>query len=51
MKLFHECMQEYRKQVQKGAITEAYRGLMDYFNSLRLYFKKIYPDYSVSGTV
>ena len=51
MEFFHENMQEYRKQLEKGAIKEAYRGLMDYFNSLRLYFEKKYPDHSVSGSI
>ena len=44
-------MHEYRKQLEKGAIKEAYRGLMEYFNALRGYFKKKYPDYFVSGSV
>jgi hypothetical protein len=48
---FHANMQEYRKQLEKGVIIEAYRGLMDYFNSLRLYFEKKYPNHSVSGSV
>jgi len=51
MELFHEYMKEYRKQLEKGVIKEAYRGLMEYFNALRLYFKKKYPDHSVSGSV
>jgi hypothetical protein len=48
---FHENMNEYKKQLEKGAIIEAYRGLMDYFNALRLHLKKKYPDHSVSGSV
>jgi hypothetical protein len=44
-------MNEYKKLLEKGAIQEAYRGLMDYFNSLRLHFQKKYPDHSVSGSV
>lgn len=44
-------MHEYRKQLEKGAIREAYRGLMDYFNALRAHFKKRYPGHSVSGSV
>ncbi|KXH73875.1 MAG: hypothetical protein AM326_10290 [Candidatus Thorarchaeota archaeon SMTZ-45] len=48
---FHESMNEYKKQLEKGTIIEAYRGLMEYFNTLRLYFKKKYPDDSVSGSV
>ena len=48
---FYESMNEYKKQLEKGVIIEAYRGLMEYFNSLRLHFKKKYPDDSVSGSV
>ena len=48
---FHEYMGEYRKQLEKGAIKAAYRGLMEYFNALRLHFKNKYPDYVVSGSV
>ena len=46
---FHESMLEYRSQLKKGLIQNAYRGLMEYFGSLRSYFKKKYPDYAVSG--
>ncbi len=48
---FQEYMNEYKKQLEKGAIQEAYRGLMEYFNVLRLYFKKKYPDYFVFGSI
>jgi hypothetical protein len=51
MDSFQEHMNEYREQLKKGAIKEAYRGLMDYFMSLKLYFKNKYPDYYVSGNV
>ena len=51
MESFHEHMNEYRKQLRKGAIIEAYRGLMDYFKNLRLHFKSKYPDYFVSGSI
>jgi hypothetical protein len=51
MTTFHENMLEYRNQLEKGAIKEAYRGLMDYFNTLRSYLEKKYPDHSVSGSV
>jgi hypothetical protein len=44
-------MIEYRKQIEKGIIKEAYRGLMDYVMELRSYFEKKYPDYFVSGSV
>ena len=48
---FHQNMMEYKKQLEKGAIQDAYRGLMDYFNALRIHFKKNYPGHSVSGSV
>ncbi|MHA2079907.1 MAG: DUF7000 family protein, partial [Candidatus Thorarchaeota archaeon] len=35
----------------KGTIIEAYRGLMEYFNGLRLHFEKNYPDYPASRSV
>ena len=51
MESFHESMLEYRRQLEKGAIKEAYRGLMEFFSALRVYLKKKYPDYFVSGSV
>lgn len=48
---FHDSMIEYQNQLKKGIIQKAYRGLMQYFGSLRSYFKKNYPDYSVSGSI
>jgi len=51
MTSFHEYMNEYRKQMKKGALREAYRGLMEYMMELRLYFKRRYPDYFVSGSI
>jgi hypothetical protein len=51
MNSFDEDMKEYRKQLQKGAIKSAYRGLMEYIMSLRTHFKNKYPDYYVSGSV
>ena len=51
VKSLHEHMKEYQRQLAKGDIRAAYRGLMEYSNSLRLYFKKKYPDHSVSGSV
>jgi hypothetical protein len=46
---FHEYMHEYRKQLEKGAIQKAYKGLMEYIMDLRTHFKNKYPDYVVSG--
>lgn len=51
MTSFQESMIEYKKQLEKGSIQVAYRGLMDYFNSLKIYFKRKYPTYSVSGSI
>ncbi len=49
MESFHEYVNEYKKQLEKGAIKEAYRGLMEYIMGLRTYFKNKYPDYLVSS--
>jgi len=51
MKPFHEYMHEYKKQLQKGDIQEAYKGLMKYISELKTYFKNKYPDYFVSGSI
>jgi len=51
MKSFHEYMDEYRKQMRKGDIAEAYKGLMDYIMNLRTHFQNKYPDYFVSGSI
>lgn len=49
MESLQEYMKEYRKQLGKGAIQKAYRGLMDYVMDFRTHFEKKYPDYVVSG--
>jgi len=51
MKPFHEYMNEYREQIEKGDIKVAYKGLMEYIMKLRLYFKNKYPEYYVSGNI
>ena len=48
---FHESMDEYRRQLEKGAIQEAYKGLMEYMMGLRTHFESRYPDYFVSGSI
>jgi hypothetical protein len=48
---FHESMNEYRRQMEKGVIKEAYKGLMEYIMGLRTHFKTKYPDHFVSGSV
>jgi hypothetical protein len=51
METFQESMNEYKKQLEKGAIKEAYKGLMEYIMDLRTHFKNKYPDYVVSGSI
>ncbi len=51
MATFQNCMQEYRKQLEKGAIQAAYKGLMEYMMALRTQFSNQYPDYAVSGSI
>jgi len=51
MKSLNEYMNEYRKQMEKGDIQEAYKGLMAYIMDLRTHFKNKYPDYFVSGSI
>lgn len=51
MASFPEYINEYRKQLEKGAIRAAYQGLMEYIMGLRTYFKNKYPDYFVSGSI
>ena len=51
MEPFHEFINEYRKQLEVGAIKRAYKGLMEYIMDLRTHFKNKYPDYFVSGSI
>jgi len=51
MDSFHEYMNEYKQQLEKGYIQQAYQGLMKYIMDLRLHFKTEYPDYFVSGSI
>ncbi len=51
MESFHEYINEYKKQLEKGVIKEAYQGLMKYIMDLRTHFKNKYPDYFVSGNI
>ena len=51
MEPFHEYINEYRQQLEKGAIIKAYKGLMEYIMDLRTYFNNKYPDYFVSGSI
>ena len=51
MESFQEYINEYRKQLEKGAIKKAYKGLMEYIMKIRLHFKNKYPDHFVSGSI
>ena len=44
-------MNEYKKQMQKGAIIKAYRGLMEYIMNLRMYLHNKYPSYNVPSHI
>lgn len=48
---FNKSMDEYKKQLKKGSIQNAYRGLMDYIMDLRTYFNIKYPDHFVPGNI
>jgi hypothetical protein len=45
---FYKYLDEYRKQLRKGAVRAAYEGLMGYLQDLRLHLKNRHPDYFVS---
>jgi hypothetical protein len=49
MESLRDYMLEYRKQLEKGHVQEAYRGLMGYIMDLRMYLKNKYPEYFISG--
>lgn len=51
MESFHEYLHEYRKQLEKGAVQKAYKGLMEYFMGLKAHFNHQHPDFSVSGSI
>ena len=51
MERFYEYVDEYRKQLKKGYIQKAYKGLIEYIMGLKSYFKNKYPNYFVSGSI
>ncbi len=51
MTSFQECINEYKKQLKKGAVQVAYRGLMEYIMGLRTHFSKKFPEYDVPGNI
>jgi hypothetical protein len=44
-------MAEFRKQLEKGSIQKAYRGLIEYMMGLKNHFSNRYPDYSAPGSL
>jgi hypothetical protein len=40
---FHEYMREYKKQIERGDIQKAYKGLMEYIMGLRMRLKTNTP--------
>lgn len=51
MDSFDTDIDEYRRQMQKGAIPRAYRGIFETMLALRAHFKTVCPDYIVSGSL
>ncbi len=51
MNTLQEVMNEYKKQLEKGSIQKAYRGLMEYMLGLRTHFQKDHPDHSMPGNL
>ncbi|KYC45942.1 MAG: hypothetical protein AMQ74_01880 [Candidatus Methanofastidiosum methylothiophilum] len=49
MESFNQYMDYYRKEMKKGTVRNAYKGLMEYIMDLRTHFKNKYPSYFVSG--
>lgn len=44
-------MNEYKKQLQRGIISRAYKGLMEYMLNLKTFLVSRHPDYYVSGSL
>ncbi|MBK7094535.1 MAG: hypothetical protein IPH57_05560 [Saprospiraceae bacterium] len=44
-----ENIYHYKKQAENGLIQAGYKALIQYILDLRIYFKKKYPEYYVSG--
>jgi len=51
METFHEAMNEYQKQLHKGSINRAYKGLMEYMLNLRTFLITRHPGFYVSGSL
>ena len=46
MDSLNEYINEYKKQMEKGVIPIAYRGLMEYVMDLRMHISKKFPDWA-----
>ena len=51
MNSFSKYIVEYKKQLKKGIIQKAYKGLMEYILDLKTYLKSRHTDYYVSGSI
>lgn len=49
MGTFQDDVMEYRRQMEKGVIQRAYKGLMEYMLALRAHFEKKHPEFIVPG--
>lgn len=47
----NQYMEEFKKQLKKGSIQKAYRGLMQYIMDLRIHFNNKFPHYFVSDSI
>lgn len=46
-----DLISEYRRQMQIGAVSRAYRAIMDYMLELRGHLARNHPDYITSGNL
>ncbi len=51
MNSFQENMAEFREQLKKGSIQNAYQGLLEYMLRLKNTFSSKYPEYSTPGSL
>jgi hypothetical protein len=51
MDSFQEWVDEYRRQLERGVIQKAYRGLLEYVMDLRTHFGRKYPDSLAPGGI
>lgn len=49
MATFSKSVETYKKQLEKGDIQVAYKGLMEFILGLRNHLKKSHPEFYVSG--